>query len=419
MQAVEPHDSVERYTGLGVDCVTGAATITSPWTVDVATAAGPRTLTTKNIVIAAGARPFVPPIPGLAEVGYLTSDTVWNLRTLPRRLVVLGGGPIGSELTQAFARLGAQVTQVEMLPRLLVREDPEVSALLKQRFEAEGIRVLVEHKAKQFLVDGGEKVMLAEHEGGDVRIPFDEVLVAVGRVANTSGYGLEELGIGTTKARTVETDEYLQTIYPNIFACGDVAGPYQFTHTAAHQAWYAAVNALFGSLRRYRADYRVIPWTTFTEPEVARVGINEQEAKQRNVPHAVTVYGIDDLDRAIADEEAHGFVKVLTSPGTDRILGVTIVGEHAGDLLAEYVLAMKHGLGLNRILGTIHVYPTLAEANKYAAGAWKRGTVTRGQWSFLAAFQGWRRGEHGLGKVLAEVGALLTDKRKAYPAVTH
>ena len=419
VQAVEPHDSVERYTQLGVDCVTGAATITSPWTVDVATAAGPRTLTTKNIVIAAGARPFVPPIPGLAEVGYLTSDTVWNLRTLPRRLVVLGGGPIGSELTQAFARLGAQVTQVEMLPRLLVREDPEVSALLKQRFEAEGIRVLVEHKAKQFLVDGGEKVMLAEHEGGDVRIPFDEVLVAVGRVANTSGYGLEELGIGTTKARTVETDEYLQTIYPNIFACGDVAGPYQFTHTAAHQAWYAAVNALFGSLRRYRADYRVIPWTTFTEPEVARVGINEQEAKQRNVPHAVTVYGIDDLDRAIADEEAHGFVKVLTSPGTDRILGVTIVGEHAGDLLAEYVLAMKHGLGLNRILGTIHVYPTLAEANKYAAGAWKRGTVTRGQWSFLAAFQGWRRGEHGLGKVLAEVGALLTDKRKAYPADTH
>lgn len=419
VKAVEPHDSVERYTGLGVDCVTGAATITSPWTVDVATAAGSRTLTTKNIVIAAGARPFVPPIPGLAEVGYLTSDTVWNLRTLPRRLVVLGGGPIGSELTQAFARLGAQVTQVEMLPRLLVREDPEVSALLKQRFEAEGIRVLVEHKAKQFLVDGGEKVMLAEHEGGDVRIPFDEVLVAVGRVANTSGYGLEELGIGTTKARTVETDEYLQTIYPNIFACGDVAGPYQFTHTAAHQAWYAAVNALFGSLRRYRADYRVIPWTTFTEPEVARVGINEQEAKQRNVPHAVTVYGIDDLDRAIADEEAHGFVKVLTSPGTDRILGVTIVGEHAGDLLAEYVLAMKHGLGLNRILGTIHVYPTLAEANKYAAGAWKRGTVTRGQWSFLAAFQGWRRGEHGLGKVLAEVGALLTDKRKAYPADTH
>jgi pyruvate/2-oxoglutarate dehydrogenase complex dihydrolipoamide dehydrogenase (E3) component/uncharacterized membrane protein YdjX (TVP38/TMEM64 family) len=421
---IEPHDSVERYTGLGVECVTGTAKITSPWTVEVATDGGSRTLTTRNIVIAAGARPFVPPIPGLAEVGYLTSDTVWNLRVLPKRLVVLGGGPIGSELTQAFARLGSAVTQVEMLPRILIREDPEVSTLVRRRFEAEGIRVLTGHKAKRFLVEDGEKLLIAEtadESGGvkDIRIPFDEVLVAVGRIANTEGYGLEELGIGTSKARTVETDEYLQTIYPNIFAAGDVAGPFQFTHTAAHQAWYAAVNALFGSFRRFKADYRVIPWTTFTEPEVARVGLNEQEAKEKNVPHTVTVYGIDDLDRAIADEEAHGFVKVLTAPGTDRILGVTIAGEHAGDLLAEYVLAMKHGLGLNKILGTIHTYPTLAEANKYAAGAWKRGTVTQGQWAFLAAFQAWRRGEHGLGKVLGRVRELLTDKRKAYPADAH
>jgi len=197
-----------------------------------------------------------------------------------------------------------------------------------------------------------------------VRIAFDEVLVAVGRIANTAGYGLEELGIGTTKARTVETDEYLQTLYPNIYAAGDVAGPFQFTHTAAHQAWYAAVNALFGGFRRFKADYRVIPWTTFTEPEVARVGLNEQEAKEKNVAHEVTVYGIDDLDRAIADEEAHGFVKVLTAPGTDRILGVTVAGAHAGDLLAEYVLAMKNGIGLNKILGTIHTYPTMAEGQQ-------------------------------------------------------
>jgi pyruvate/2-oxoglutarate dehydrogenase complex dihydrolipoamide dehydrogenase (E3) component len=366
----------------------------------------------------------VPPIPGLAEVGYLTSDTVWNLRVLPKRLVVLGGGPIGSELTQAFARLGSAVTQVEMLPRILIREDPEVSALVRQRFEAEGIRVLTGHKAKQFLVEDGEKVLVAETVGEnsssrEVRIPFDQVLVAVGRIANTEGYGLEALGIGTTKARTVETDEYLQTIYPNIFAAGDVAGPFQFTHTAAHQAWYAAVNALFGAFRRFKADYRVIPWTTFTEPEVARVGLNEQEAKEKNVAHEVTVYGIDDLDRAIADGEAHGFVKVLTAPGTDRILGVTIAGEHAGDLLAEYVLAMKHGLGLAKILGTIHTYPTLAEANKYAAGAWKRSTVTQGQWAFLAAFQAWRRGEQGFGAVLGQVRALLTDKRKAYAADAH
>ncbi len=412
--AIEPHDSVERYTGLGVDCVEGSAKITSPWTVEVATAGGTRTLTTKNIVIAAGARPFVPPIPGLADVGYLTSDTVWNLRELPRRLVVLGGGPIGCELTQAFARLGSQVTQVEMLPRIMIREDPEVAALVRKKFEAEGVRVLTEHKASQFIVENGEKLLLAEHAGQDVRIPFDAVLVAVGRVANTTGYGLEELGIGTTKARTVETDDYLQTIYPNIFACGDVAGPYQFTHTAAHQAWYAAVNALFGTFRRFKADYRVIPWATFTEPEVARVGLNEQEAREKNIAVTVTRYGIDDLDRAIADEDAHGFVKVLTQPGSDRILGVTIVGEHAGDLIAEYVLAMKHGLGLNKILGTIHIYPTLAEANKFAAGNWKRGTVTQGQWAFLTAFQAWRRGANGLGAVLGQIGALLKDKRAAY-----
>ena len=422
--AIEPHDSVERYTRLGVECISGTAKITSPWTVEVATDDGPRTLTTRNIVIAAGARPFVPPIPGLPEVGYLTSETVWELRTAPRRLLVLGGGPIGCELAQAFARLGSQVTQVEMLPRLLLREDPEVSALVRRRFEAEGIRVLAGHEAKRFVVEDGEKVLIAEtadEAAGpkDVRIPFDEVLVAVGRVANTAGYGLEELGIGTTEARTVETDDTLQTIYPNIFACGDVAGPFQFTHTAAHQAWYAAVNALFGSFRRFKADYRVIPWTTFTEPEVARVGLNEQQAREKNVPHEVTVYGIDDLDRAIADGEAHGFVKVLTAPGTDRILGVTIAGEHAGDLIAEYVLAMKHGLGLNRILGTIHAYPTMAEANKYAAGAWKRGTVTQGQWAFLDAFQAWRRGEHGLGKVLGQVRALLTDRRKAYAPDAH
>lgn len=419
VHAIEPHDSVARYSAMGVECLQGSATITSPWTVEVNTAEGTRTLTTQNIIIAAGARPFVPPIPGLAEVGYLTSDTVWNLRELPRRLVVLGGGPIGCELTQAFARLGAQVTQVEMLPRLMVREDPEVSALVKKKFEREGIRVLTEHKAQRFVLEGDEKVLIAEHQGGEVRIPFDAVLVAVGRVANTQGYGLEALGIPTTQSRTIATDEALQTLYPNILACGDVAGPYQFTHTAAHQAWYAAVNALFGRFKRFKADYRVIPWATFTEPEVARVGLNEQEAKEKNIPYTATVYGIDDLDRAIADSEAHGFVKVLTRPGTDKILGVTLVGEHAGDLIAEYVLAMKHGLGLSKILGTIHIYPTLAEANKYAAGAWKRGTVTQGQWTFLTAYQGWRRGALGLGDVLGSLGALLRDKRPAYTTDEH
>jgi pyruvate/2-oxoglutarate dehydrogenase complex dihydrolipoamide dehydrogenase (E3) component/uncharacterized membrane protein YdjX (TVP38/TMEM64 family) len=392
VRTVEPHDSAARYTGLGVEVIEGEARITSPWTVEIRTDDGVRTLTTRAIVIAAGARPFVPPIPGIDEVGYLTSENVWELRELPRRLVVLGGGPIGSELAQAFARFGSKVTQVEMLRRILIREDPDASEMVTQRFRAEGIDVLVGHTAKAFVVEEGEKVMIAEHAGRAIRIPFDALLVAVGRVANTKGYGLEELGIGTTKARTVETNEYLETIYPSIYACGDVAGPFQFTHTAAHQAWFAAVNALFGTFRKFRADYSVIPWATFTEPEVARVGLNETEARERGIAHEVTVYGIDDLDRAIADEEAHGFVKVLTVPGKDKILGVTIVGEHAGDLIAEYVVAMKHGLGLNRILGTIHIYPTLAEANKYAAGNWKRAHAPTTVLRWLERYHRWRRG---------------------------
>ena len=393
VKTVEPHDSAERYTGLGVECLQGEAKIVSPWAVEIAAADGTkRTLTTRSIVVAAGARPFVPPIPGIEQVECLTSDTVWGLRELPPRLVVLGGGPIGSELTQAFARLGSRVTQVEMLPRILPREDPEFSEMVAQRFRAEGVDVRTGHKAKQFLAERGQKALVCEHAGRDVRIEFDVLLCAVGRVANTGGYGLEELGIPVTRARTVETNEFLQTVYPNIYACGDVAGPYQFTHTAAHQAWYASVNALFGSLRRFRADYSVIPWATFTDPEVARVGLNETEARERNIPHEVTVYDLDDLDRAIADEAAHGRVKVLTVPGSDRILGVTIAGEHAGDLIAEFVAAMRHGLGLNKILGTIHIYPTLAEANKYAAGAWKKAHAPQGLLRQVERFHAWRRG---------------------------
>jgi pyruvate/2-oxoglutarate dehydrogenase complex dihydrolipoamide dehydrogenase (E3) component/uncharacterized membrane protein YdjX (TVP38/TMEM64 family) len=407
VRTVEPHDSVARYTGLGVECLQGEAKITSPWSVEVKTPEGTRTLTTRAIVIAAGARPFVPPIPGIAEVGYLTSDTVWNLRKLPRRLIVLGGGPIGSELTQCFARFGSQVTQVEMLPRILPREDPEISQMVTERFRAEGINVLVNHKATRFTTENGEKIMIAECDGRQVRVPFDELLCAVGRVANTKGYGLEELGIPVTRQRTVETDDYLATIYPNIYACGDVAGPYQFTHTAGHQAWFAAVNALFGMFRKFKADYSVIPWATFTDPEVARVGLNELEAKEKGIAYEVTTYGIDDLDRAIADGEAHGVVKVLTVPGKDKILGVTIAGEHAGDLIAEYIAAMKHGFGLNKILSTIHIYPTLAEANKFAAGAWKKAQVTQEQMRFLAAFQAWRRGAEGAGAIFGAAGGLL------------
>ncbi|MBB1074081.1 FAD-dependent oxidoreductase [Rhodoferax sp. 4810] len=397
--AITPHDSVERYTSLGVEVLQGYAKIINPWTVEIAlNDGGKQVLTTRNIVIAAGARPFVPPLPGLAEVGYVTSDTLWErfaeLDEVPKRLVVLGGGPIGCELAQSFARLGSTVTQVEMAPRLMMREDLEVSGLVADALRADGVQVLSGHKALRVeaLVGAapGGGVLVVEHQGAELRIEFDQLLCAVGRVARLTGYGLEDIGIPVGK--TVEINDYLQTIYPNIYAVGDVAGPFQFTHTAAHQAWYAAVNALFGDLKSFKADYSVIPWATFTDPEVARVGLNEQEALAQGVAFEVTRYGIDDLDRAIADSEAHGFVKVLTVPGKDRILGVTIVGTHAGDLLAEFVLAMKHGLGLNKILGTIHTYPTLSEANKYAAGEWKRAHQPHQLLAWVRKYHDWKRG---------------------------
>ena len=386
IEKIEPHDSVERYTGLGVDVIKGEAKVVSPWAVEV----NGETINTKNIIIATGAKPFVPPIEGIDSVNYYTSENLWGMREKPRRLVVLGGGPIGCELTQAFARLGSSVTQVEMLPRILFREDAEISELMKTRFESEGINVLVNHRAKQVRQKEGKDYLVVESEGQDKEIEFDALIVAVGRAAHSSGFGLETLGVRLNPNKTIEVNEYLQTNIPTIYACGDVAGPYQFTHVAAHQAWFASVNSLFGGFKRFKADYTVIPWATFTEPEVARVGLNETEAGEQNIAYEATVYGIDDLDRAIADSEDHGFIKVLTVPGKDKILGVNIVGEHAGDLIAEYVLAMKHGLGLNKILGTIHIYPTLAEANKYVAGEWKRAHTPQKLLAWVEKFHAWR-----------------------------
>ena len=401
--AIAPHDSVKRYAGLGVDVVQGYATITNPWTVEIAlNGGGKQVLTTRSIVIAAGAKPIVPPLPGLEDVGYVTSDTLWErfaqLEEVPPRLVVLGGGPIGCELAQAFARLGSKVTQVELAPRILLREDEDVSAIAIAALRADGVQVLTGYTAVRCeqiaSADGTVKTLVVEHAGVEQRIVFDQLLCAVGRAARLSGYGLEALGIPTEK--TVQTNEYLQTIYPNIYAAGDVAGPFQFTHTAAHQAWYASVNALFGDFKKFKADYRVIPQATFMDPEVARVGLNEQEAHEQHVAFEVTKFDIDDLDRQICDTGAasrtHGFVKVLTVPGRDRILGVTIVGNHASDLLAEYVLAMQHGLGLNKILATVHTYPTLAEANKYAAGEWKRAHQPVALLEWARRLHAWRRG---------------------------
>jgi pyruvate/2-oxoglutarate dehydrogenase complex dihydrolipoamide dehydrogenase (E3) component/uncharacterized membrane protein YdjX (TVP38/TMEM64 family) len=393
--AIEPNDSVERYTGLGVDVVQGYATIVDPWTVEITCNDGTtKRLTTRSIIIAAGARPFVPPLPGLDDVGYLTSDTLWEsfakLDAMPKRIVVLGGGPIGCELAQAMARLGASVTQVEMASRLMLKEDEDVSALATSALEASGVKVLTGHKAVRCEKSGSTKTIIVAADGKEQALPFDALLIAVGREARLTGYGLEALGIET--AKTVVTDETLATLYPNIFAAGDVAGPYQFTHTASHQAWYASVNALFGRLRTFKADYRVIPWTTFIDPEVARVGLNEQEAIEKGIAHEVTTYPLHELDRAIAESATTGFVKLLTVPGKDRILGVTIVGDRAGELIAEYVLAMKYGLGLNKILGTIHTYPTMVEANKFAAGVWKKKHAPERLLRWIGRYHDWMRG---------------------------
>ena len=392
---VAPHDSVERYTKLGVEVEKGYAKILDPWTVQITYENGEtKKLTARSIVIATGARPFVPPLPGIEETGYVTSDTLWSefakLEEAPKKLVVLGGGPIGSELAQSFARLGSQVTQIEMAERIMIKEDLEVSEFATESLKESGVNILTSHQALRCETKDGKKFIIVKHNDEEIAIEYDQLLCAVGRSARLSGYGLEELGIETN--RTILTNEYLETLYPNIFAAGDIVGPYQFTHVAAHQGWYAAVNGLFGNLKKFKVDYRVIPWTTFIDPEVARVGINEDEAKERGIDYEITRFDFEELDRAITDSATKGFIKVITPKGKDKILGVTIVSEHAGDLIAEFVLAMKHGLGLNKILGTIHSYPTWAEGNKYAAGEWKRNHAPQTVLSWLEKYHTWRRG---------------------------
>ena len=400
---IAPHDSVERYTDLGVEVIKGYGKLTNPWTVEIKLNDGStQTLTARSIVIATGARPFVPPLPGIETSGYVTSDTLWTefskLDNAPKKLVVLGGGPIGCELAQSFSRLGSQVIQIEMAERIMIREDLEVSEFAHQSLQKSGVNILASHQALRFEQREGKKFIIVKHlkddqcekQAAEIAIEYDQLLCAVGRAARLEGYGLETLGIETN--RTIQTNEYLETLYPNIFAAGDIVGPYQFTHVAAHQGWYAAVNALFGTFKKFKVDYRVIPWTTFIDPEVARVGINEQEAIEQEIDYEITRYDFAELDRAITDGAANGFIKVITPKGKDKILGVTIVAEHAGDLIAEFVLAMKHGLGLNKILGTIHSYPTWAEGNKYAAGEWKRNHAPETVLNWLEKLHTWRRG---------------------------
>ena len=387
IKKVEPHDSIERYTGLGVDCIKGRAKIVSPFEVKV----DDKILTTRNIIVATGAKPMVPDLPGLDQTGYLTSDNIWDIRTQPKTLLVLGAGPIGCELAQGFSRLGSKVILVQRGSMIMTKEDPDAAQIVLDRFAKEGIKVLLNHSAKSVEVVGDKKQLICDHDGRQVKVIFDEILIALGRTPNIKGFGLEELGIELTKTKHIETNEFLQTNFPNIYCSGDVHGPYQFTHVAAHESWYSSVNALFGRFKKFKVDYNTIPWATYTDPEVARVGLNETDAKHAGLDYEMVKYGIDDLDRAIADSENHGFVKVLTIPGKDKILGVTIVGNHAADVISEFVLAMKHGIGLNKILGTIHIYPTMAEANKYAAGLWKKNHAPEKLLAWIKKYHDWVR----------------------------
>lgn len=384
---IAPNDSVERFTSLGVECINGHADIIDKHTVKV----GDRVLTTQNIILAHGAEPFIPPIEGLDKIDYLTSENLWSLKTLPKRMVVLGGGPIGTEMTQSFQRLGSQVTQVEMGKRILQREDDDIAEVVIKSLKDEGVNLLTGTTATEVITEGSEKILICKGADGQVeKIPFEEILVAVGRKARSIGSNYEDLGIVLRKNGTIEVDQYMRANGSNIYACGDVTGPYQFTHMASHQAYYCAVNALFKPIK-FKVDYRVVPWVTYSDPEIAQVGLNEQQAKQQGVAYDVFKYDVDDLDRAITESEAKGYVKVLTEPGTDKIIGANIVSYNAGESLVEFTSAMKNKLGLNSILSTIHPYPTMSEANKYAAGIWKKTTATPFKLKLVKMFMDFRR----------------------------
>ena len=386
---IAPHDSVARYTSLGVECIKGEAKIESPFLVSV----NGRNITTRSIILATGASPLVPDIPGIQNIRYLTSDTVWGLSELPKRFLVIGGGPIGCELAQAFGSLGSAVTQIDSASRIMGREDSEVSFLLEDQFARDGISVLTNHEVVEFGQNGVQSYADVKNKKQTIRIEFDEVLIAVGRIANTSGFGLENLDLPLTSKGNIAVNAAMQTAYPNIFACGDVASPHQFTHTASYQAFFASLNAMLSGFWRSNASDSIVPSATFTSPEIARVGLNEQQAKLLEVEYEITLFDMDNLDRALADGDAGGFIKILTQPRKDKILGVTIVGPHAGELIGEFIFAMTHGMGLKKISAVTHIYPTLSEANKIAANMWRNDRLPKKYLPLLKKFFRWRRGE--------------------------
>lgn len=393
---IAPHDSVETFTNYGVDVIRGYARFTDPWTVEIALndgvdEGGTRRLTARHFVVATGSEPIVPEIAGVEDSGYLTSETLWDAMsartTVPARFVIVGGGPIGCELAQSFQRLGSQVVIVEQSDRLLGKEDSDAADLVRVRMEAEGVQVLTEYEAARF--EGGRTVVLHGPDG-ESRIDYDALLIGIGRTARLTGYGLEAIGVDT--AKTIAVDGKLQSSLPHIFAAGDVAGPFQFTHAAGFQGLKAGYSALFAPLYSPKASDPVMPRATYTEPEVASVGLNEASAKEQGIAYALTRFAMSELERAVAEGETDGFIKVLTKPGGDTILGAVVVSSNAADILTSFTIAMTHGMGLAKLMEVIYPYPSWAEAAKLAAQEHALAHVSEGLIAVAARYLRWQRG---------------------------
>ena len=385
IKSIEPHDSIERLTSLGVECIGGSARIESPYLVSV----NDKKISTRTIIIATGASPSIPNIDGLNSIDFLTSESVWNLKTLPKRLLIIGAGPIGCELAQAFCHLGTQVTQVDIQPRLLPKEDAEVSDLVSVQFQRDGVKVLTDYEPIKVIREADRNYLEACCKGQTVRIEYDELLIAAGRKPNVEDLGLENLGIELTSLGAVKVNSSMQTSVSNIFACGDVAGPYQYTHMASYQAFFSSINAMLSGLWKIRANYKAVPWATYIRPEVARVGLSETEARMQKISYDMTRYDLSNLDRARTEAETEGFIKILTVPGKDKILGVTIVGFQASELIGEFVFAMTHNMGLRKIIDAIHIYPTMFEANKLAANEWRKNNLPKKYIALGKRFLAW------------------------------
>lgn len=390
IKEIEPHDSIVRYTQLGAECFLGQAQILSPWEVQI----GEKIISAKYLVIATGARPIIPQIPGIESISPLTSENIWQLKKQPARLGILGGGVIAAELAQAFSRLGSSVFIIEESSRILSREDEDASGLIHEIFIKEGIKIYTSHTLKKCEKSGDEKILLCiDREGREISLVCDQLFIAIGRKATTSGFGLEKIKLDLNDNGSIKVNEYMQTSLPNIFACGDVAGPFNLTHAASHQAWHTTVNALLGFIKMFKINYSVLPVCTYTDPEIATVGYSKAELIKKSIPFEETIFPMKDLDRAIIEGETCGFVKVFTPPNSDKILGVVIISAEASTMILEFTLAMKHNLGLNKILNTIHAYPGMGEANKYLAGRWKQRKSRLNLLKALERFHTFSRGK--------------------------